>query len=139
MLKGATLRVAPFFYFLRFASMKYLLSLLVFCFNGPSVTAPAQPGYKALIMGRWQSTSDRKYEVVFTKTYKIDYYKGQKADTFFYRIKGDSLIAQDKSDQSFYYYSIERLSKSYLSLTYLDRGNTLVFKRELVSYGSSIK
>jgi hypothetical protein len=113
--------------------MNYLLFLLLFNLHSPLINGPAQMSYQSLIMGRWQSESDHKYEVVFTKTSKIDYYDKKIVSTYSYRIKRDSLVAKDKSDNSFYYYSIENLSKKYLSLMYLGRGNIIVFKRELVS------
>jgi hypothetical protein len=119
--------------------MKYISSLILICLHGLPASAPTQTNYKALIIGRWQSEIDHKYEVVFAKNYRIDYYDKKTGDTFFYKIKGDSLIAISKSDSSIYYYTIEGISKKYLSLMYLARGNSLVFRRELVNLVSTTK
>jgi len=89
-----------------------------------------QTNNKKLIVGRWRSKADHKYEIVFTKSAKIDYYRNKITSSSLYWIKGDTLIVKDKSDSSYNYYSIENLSNNYLSLMYLARGNMLVFQKE---------
>jgi hypothetical protein len=82
------------------------------------------------IIGRWVSLDDKNYRVVFTKTLKLDYYSKELPSTFIYRINADSLIAKDKSDGNIYNYAILSLTKKYLTLMYLRKGNLLIFRKE---------
>ena len=71
------------------------------------------------LLGRWFSTQDKNYKVVFTNKFKIDLYADQANDTGLYRVSGDSLIVTDKTDRSVFSYAILSLSKKYLTLLYL--------------------
>lgn len=101
----------------------YLVFLVV------SVNAVKAQNENKKIMGRWVSEQDRKYEVVFNKSQKLDYYEKELTSTFNYQIKRDSLIAKDVSDNVIYYYLIDGVTDSYLSLTFLPRGNLLLFRK----------
>jgi hypothetical protein len=88
------------------------------------------PSNRKLIIGRWVSTADKKYEVVFTKTQKIEYYDKESNDTARYWIRNDSLIVKGNDPGDSFCYSIENLSDKYLSLMALgNHGNMLLFRR----------
>src|SRR6266700_5323395 len=95
--------------------------MFLFAFSFTWKNGIAQTNDRKMIIGRWVSVDDRKYVVVFTSTEKREYYDKALSSVYSYSIKNDSLIAKDKSDGDVFYYSIENLSKKYLSLMYLGR------------------
>jgi len=75
------------------------------------------------IIGTWQATDDDKSVVEFKGSEKIDYYNGEEMSRDSYVITFDKLTAGE------FEYSIVELTKDKLILTYLPRGNTLVYTR----------
>jgi hypothetical protein len=102
---------------------------LVFVLLLSTFASSAQSIDPKLLIGHWQSTQDRKSELVFTKDKQIDYYENKVVFTSTYLVQHDSLIVVDMKYGDTLYYSIEGLSKKNLSLMYLARGNMLVFRR----------
>lgn len=109
--------------------MRYFILVLVnlFFLSGYGQNASSSANQ---LKGRWVSEEDRKYQVVFTDTLKQDFYDGKLTSSFRYWIKKDSLVAKDLSDGGVYNYSIDGLSRTHLTLMYLQRGNLLLFRKQ---------
>lgn len=82
-----------------------------------------------LLQGKWVSAEDKKYKVVITDSFFIEYYGKKKTSIYTYIVENGKLIKMDSADKSVYSYDIMSLTNKYLSLMYLTRGNILVFKR----------
>src|SRR4030095_11903018 len=110
--------------------MKYCIYILLLILFVPK-TDYAQSEYAKLITGKWICEADTSYVVVFTKTTEYSYSNKELDFTFSYELRHDSLITVDKSGKmGVFYYLIENLDKNYLSLTYLEHGNMIIFRRE---------
>lgn len=92
--------------------------------------------YNRLIQGRWYDESDPKSELVFTGDKQVMMYDGKDADTVDFTLSYTSCNSTGSADKKTVFlktdlcYSINKLDEYTLSLTYLDRGNTLVYNRK---------
>jgi uncharacterized protein YcfL len=92
-----------------------------------------------MLKGTWISNDDKEYEVIITGNLFIHRNKGVEDDTLTYELKDKSegepaknscyLITSERISDLTYNYTVEIYDKT-LSLTYLDRGNRLVFTRK---------
>jgi hypothetical protein len=85
---------------------------------------------KTKILGTWVSAEDKNYTMVFKGDGVAEYYEKEKTSESTYKISGASLTKTDKADKSTYKYTILTLTDKALTLLYLDRGNTLKFRRK---------
>ncbi len=74
--------------------------------------------YRTTIMGTWVSETDGKYQVIFTKTNKLDYYSNILVSTEHYWIRNDSLIV-NSDPQNRMFYLISQVNSENLVMTFL--------------------
>jgi|GEM_PF-1663743 hypothetical protein len=97
------------------------------------------------IVGTWISEEDSNWKIVFTADSKyIDYYEGRVSEKGIYSLSntipqsepsvptgnGISYLKLVDSDKVVQFYEINGISSTTLSLTWIDNGNLLVFKRQ---------
>jgi hypothetical protein len=82
------------------------------------------------LIGRWVSLDDKNFQIVFTAKTEMEYYGTKLQSTYSYRISKDSLITKDKLSGEVYNYSIMTVTKTHLTLLYLERGNLLKFSKK---------
>lgn len=87
----------------------------------------APPG----IVGRWQAVDDEKSVVEFTDSEKTDYYDGEPLFVGNYQVDPiDRLtVVSDEAPEETFVYKVVEASADRLVLVYLDRGNTLEYRR----------
>ncbi len=83
-----------------------------------------------LLIGRWRSVDDKNVRITFTVDTETEYYEKSVMSVSTYSLKKDQLTAKDKESGEVYRYAILQLDAKSLSLLYLDRGNTLRYKKE---------
>lgn len=91
------------------------------------------------IKGVWKSVEDKDYNVIITDSLFIHHNVGADDDTLSYSLTDEMegkvsdnfcyLIAKERTSDINYNYTVE-VEKNTLSLTYLERGNLLVFTRQ---------
>jgi hypothetical protein len=91
------------------------------------------------IKGVWKSIEDKDYSVIITDSLFIHHNVGADDDTLIYVLTDEMegkkstkfcyLIANERTSDVTYNYTVE-VDKKTLSLTYLERGNLLVFTRQ---------
>ena len=80
-----------------------------------------------LIQGSWISLDDAKSVIKFTSSTKIDFYENKKITEAGFAIEEDNLAVG--ADEDLFEYTIVKITDGNLVLTYLPRGNTLLYER----------
>jgi len=80
-----------------------------------------------LIQGSWISLDNAKSVIKFTSSTKIDYYENKKLAEDSFDIEEDHLTVG--ADEDLFEYTIVKITDTNLILTYLPRGNTLLYER----------
>ena len=109
--------------------VKICLTLILVYYFSLFAQSSKDPLEKNLFIGRWKSVSDKNYSIVVNDSTIFEYYGKEITGILIFKIDGDKLIEINKKDKQEFYYSIIRLDKNQLTLLYLDRGNTLRFRR----------
>jgi hypothetical protein len=84
---------------------------------------------KKLLVGKWVSVQDKKSMIVFTSTKQIDYYEGKKLDEEIYKITYKKRSGCRLTLASGLEYDIYELTAKRLEMTYVGRGNSLIYVR----------
>jgi hypothetical protein len=82
-----------------------------------------------LLQGKWQSMEDPKNSIEFKGGRKFEYYEGEQPSESTFRFNCDTLESVDLADPSFTYRYLVELHEDRLDLIYLERGNTLRYKK----------
>ena len=80
--------------------------------------------------GTWVSTEDKKYWVVIKGLVMQEYYDKEKTAVLNFRIYSNVLTAKDIKTKDVFKYEIVTVNNKQLTMIYLDRGNTLSFRRK---------
>jgi hypothetical protein len=103
-----------------------LLTLLVISVTSFAQNNPNEANMK-LLSGQWESIDDKKYEIIISDSI-IEYYNKIETDAFSFKVE-DNKLTKYSVNGDLYEYEIVGLSKKYLTLMYLQRGNLLKFKK----------
>ncbi len=110
--------------------MKYILAILfTFIITFSFGQAKTNLDLKKL-NGSWISTDDKNYHITIKDATWKDYYEKNVTTVLDLKINKNNITAKDKKSGEIYKYEIVKLNDKQLSLIYLDRGNTLSFKRK---------
>ncbi|MDB5198204.1 MAG: hypothetical protein JWO92_167 [Chitinophagaceae bacterium] len=80
--------------------------------------------------GSWISVDDKKYRITIKGSIMQEYYGREKTAVLNFKVNKNMLTAIDNHTGDIFKYEIVILNNHQMSLIYLDRGNTLNFKRK---------
>jgi len=96
-------------------------------FYGEEEKEDVKTSHLDLIQGSWISLDDAKSVIKFTSSTKIDFYENKKITEDDFVIEEDHLVVG--IDEDLFEYTIVKITDNNLVLTYLPRGNTLLYER----------
>jgi hypothetical protein len=82
------------------------------------------------IKGTWVSTDDKKYSIIIKDSIWIDKYNNELVATHQYFIIKDTMFTFNIPGEEPLKYEILGVTRKFLSLMYLTRGNLLLFRRK---------
>ena len=114
--------------------MKRILLIIAFIVVMISTKAQTPKFNQNLLLGTWVSADDKNSKKKFLKSSIVNYYNNEETDKGNYKITYEKdlksyVITETVFDQGVYRYSLNALTPNTLKLTYLKRGNTLLYKR----------
>jgi len=109
---------------------KLLLLSMLTAFISCGVQTKTKEANKNLLLGTWISADDQNYKMTINESSIIEYYDSEEVDKFTYKRDKDNLTKTDLATSDKYQYKIQELTKTDLKLIFLDRGNTLAFKKK---------
>lgn len=80
--------------------------------------------------GNWISLDDKKYHIVIKSLSWEDYYGREKTAVLNFKINKNIITAKDNHTGDTFKYEVVIVTNKQLTLIYLDRGNTLSFRRK---------